>query len=119
MTTVLLGVITLDDGITLILFSINIYARIDRDIPHYPGYHFYALGLLILEGYGLTESCGASTLNLPDAFRFGTVGRTLPGVEVSLAPDSEILLRGRSIASRCPEAGASCQDRCRRRRRAG
>ncbi|MEE7504766.1 hypothetical protein [Methylobacterium mesophilicum] len=31
---------------TLILFSINIYARIDRDIPHYPGYHFYALGLI-------------------------------------------------------------------------
>ncbi|MEZ4340307.1 MAG: long-chain fatty acid--CoA ligase [Sandaracinaceae bacterium] len=58
---------------------------------------FHALDLLILEGYGLTESTGASTLNLPDAYRFGSVGRPLDGVEVQLADDGEILLRGRSI----------------------
>ncbi|MCB9593570.1 MAG: long-chain fatty acid--CoA ligase [Sandaracinaceae bacterium] len=58
---------------------------------------FHALGLLVLEGYGLTESTGASTLNLPDAYRFGTVGRPVSGVEVTLAEDGEILLRGRSI----------------------
>ncbi len=58
---------------------------------------FHALDLLVLEGYGLTESTGASTLNLPDAYRFGSVGRPLDGVEVKLAEDGEILLRGRSI----------------------
>jgi long-chain acyl-CoA synthetase len=58
---------------------------------------FHALGLLILEGYGLTESTGASTVNLPSRFRFGTVGLPLPGVQVRLDDDGEILLRGRSV----------------------
>ncbi len=68
---------------------------------------FHAVGLLILEGYGLTESTGASTLNLPGGFRFGTVGRPLPGVEVRLAPDGEVLLRGRSITPGYWGEGAS------------
>jgi long-chain acyl-CoA synthetase len=58
---------------------------------------FHALDLLILEGYGLTETTGASTLNLPDRFEFGTVGSPLEGVEVKLADDGEILIRGRSV----------------------
>lgn len=58
---------------------------------------FHALDLLILEGYGLTESTGASTLNLPHRYRFGTVGLPLPHVGVRIAPDGEILLKGRSI----------------------
>ncbi len=58
---------------------------------------FHAIDLLILEGYGLTESTGASTLNLPHRYRFGTVGVPLPNVSVRVASDGEIQLRGRSI----------------------
>ncbi|HJL14564.1 MAG TPA: long-chain fatty acid--CoA ligase [Sandaracinaceae bacterium LLY-WYZ-13_1] len=58
---------------------------------------FHALGLLILEGYGLTETTGATAVNTPDHFRFGTVGRPLPGVEIELAEDGEILVRGRHV----------------------
>jgi long-chain acyl-CoA synthetase len=54
---------------------------------------FHAVGLLILEGYGLTETAAASFVNRPDAFRFGTVGKALPGVEMQLADDGEIMIR--------------------------
>jgi long-chain acyl-CoA synthetase len=58
---------------------------------------FHALDLLILEGYGQTEGTTASTCNLPDRFKFGTVGPALPNIEVRVADDGEILLRGPTI----------------------
>jgi long-chain acyl-CoA synthetase len=55
---------------------------------------FHAAGILILEGWGLTESTAGATVNRPDDFAFGTVGVPVRGCEVKIAPDGEILLRG-------------------------
>ena len=60
--------------------------------------HFYrGIGLHVLEGYGLTETTAASTVNLPDATKIGTAGRPLAGTAVRIAEDGEILLKGGHI----------------------
>jgi long-chain acyl-CoA synthetase len=58
---------------------------------------FYACGVPVMEGYGMTETATAATINTPEEFRFGSVGRPLPGVEAKIAEDGEVLLRGANI----------------------
>ncbi|EFC80784.1 long-chain fatty acid--CoA ligase, partial [Parafrankia sp. EUN1f] len=62
--------------------------------------HFFrGIGFLILEGYGLTESTAAATVNRPESLKIGTVGLPLPGVTVRIADDGEVLLRGDLVLS--------------------
>jgi long-subunit acyl-CoA synthetase (AMP-forming) len=59
--------------------------------------YFMALGLPIVEGWAMSETAAAGTVNPPGAIRVGTVGRALPGIELSVAPDGELLLRGPNL----------------------
>lgn len=56
-----------------------------------------AAGLVVIEGYGLTETAPTLTLNHPQAYRFDTVGKPLPSVQLQLAPDGEILAKGPNV----------------------
>jgi long-chain acyl-CoA synthetase len=64
--------------------------------PHVAEFYM-AFGLHVLQGYGLTETCAASAVNHPDRTKYWTVGEPLEGVEIELASDGEILIRGPSV----------------------
>ena len=58
---------------------------------------FWACGIPVMEGYGMTETATAATTSTPEHHKFGTVGRALPGVEIKIADDGEVLLKGANI----------------------
>src|SRR6185436_12230308 len=69
-------------------------APLSRDIAEF----FHAAGILILEGYGLTETSAASFVNRSNKYAFGSVGLPMPGTELKLAPeDGEILLKSPGV----------------------
>jgi long-chain acyl-CoA synthetase len=74
-------------------FFISGGAPLSKEIAEF----FHAADILILEGYGLTESSAASFVNKPESFKFGTVGPPLSGTQVKIDDDGEILLKGRGV----------------------
>jgi long-chain acyl-CoA synthetase len=74
-------------------FFISGAAALNRDIAEW----FHAAGILILEGYGLTETSAGAFVNKPEHYKFGTVGPVFPGSEVKLGEGDEILIKGPNV----------------------
>ncbi len=74
-------------------FFISGSAALNAEIAQW----FHAAGILILEGYGMTENAAGATVNHPEAYKMGTVGQAMPGSEVKIGEGDEVLLRGPHI----------------------
>jgi long-chain acyl-CoA synthetase len=74
-------------------FFISGAAALNREVAEW----FHAAGILILEGYGLTETSAGSFVNHPDEYKLGTVGQVFPGSEVKIAADGEVLIKGPGV----------------------
>lgn len=86
-------------------YMISGSAALNKDIAMW----FYTAGLIILEGYGLTETSAGTCVMRPDRIKFGTVGEPAPGSEIMIADDGEILIRGGGVMRgyrNLPEANA-------------
>lgn len=90
-------------------FFVSGAAPLNHDIARW----FDAIGIIVLEGYGMTETAAASFINRPNAYRFGTVGVPFTGTEVRIADDGEILLKSPGVMTgyhNLPEATAEALD---------
>ncbi len=74
-------------------FFVSGAAALNQEIAEW----FHAAGIIILEGYGLTETSAGSFVNVPSDYRFGTVGPVLPGSEVKLGDNDEVLIKGPGV----------------------
>jgi len=74
-------------------FFISGAAALNREVAEW----FHAAGIVILEGYGLTETSAGSFVNHPDQYKFGRVGHVFPGSEVKIAEDGEVLIKGPGV----------------------
>jgi len=90
-----------------IRFALSGGAGLKREVKDF----FYSCGLTMIEGYGLTETSPTLTMNKPDSFRFDSVGKPFPSVELKLAEDGEILAKGPNVFAgyhKDPDATKGC-----------